>query len=54
MIEVKLAWWLRYLYLPLLMYTVLFYQTYIDSEAEPNWDKFDKIMCKGLSAKVIK
>lgn len=46
-VEVKLSWWLRYLYIPML---ILFARLCIkiNPEAEPNWDRVHKVLEKGI------
>lgn len=48
-IKIKLAWWVIYIYLPLLVITIKFWRLFIDIEAEPNWDKVDKVIHKAIS-----
>ena len=48
--DIKLSWWLIYLYIPML---VLFAKMcwYLNNEAEPNWDKVEKVIKKGIKLK---
>ena len=46
-VDIKLAWWLKYLYLPLLIGFARFC-IWLNPEAEPNWDRIHKVLEKGV------
>ena len=50
-IEVKAARWLRYLYVPLLLFTIRFCRLFFNAEAEPNWDKVNRAVSAGIKIK---
>ena len=48
--DIKLSWWLTYLYLPILIIFAKLCQ-FINMEAEPNLDKIKKVIKKGIKLK---
>jgi len=53
-VEVKMAWWFRYLYVPGLMFMSYICTTFIDVEIEPNWDKVKKVIDKAITARAVR
>jgi len=53
-IEVKIAWWFTYLYIPGLIVTHYICSILSDVELVPNWDRIDKVIDKALTAKVVR
>jgi len=55
-VEVKVAWWFRYLYVPGLVFMFYIYNTLTDTniKIEPNWDKVNEVIDKALTAKLVR
>ena len=53
-LKVKQKWWFKYLYWPGLTFMNWFVVSFINIEAEPNWDKVHKVIEKGITFHIIK
>ena len=45
--DVKISWWLKYLYIPTLILFAKFCM-WINSNSQPNWDRINKVISKGV------
>ncbi len=48
--DIKLSWWLIYLYIPMLILSAKI-SCYFNNEAEPNWNRVEKVIKKGIKLK---
>lgn len=48
--DIEIAWWLKYLYLPSLILFAKFC-TWLNPESEPNWERIEKVIKKGVKVK---
>ena len=53
-VEIKMKWWLRYLYLPLLYWFYGFCKRWVSLDCELNDERVHNTIRKGLISKVIK
>ena len=52
-VDIKLSWWLTYLYIPMLILFAKFCQQ-INIDAEPNCERIRKVIRKGIKLKNIR
>ena len=52
-VEVKMAWWWKWLYEPGVT-VALFFSLCVDIEAEPNWERIEYWTRKAIRTKVVK
>ena len=47
-VKIRIAWWFRWLYLPLFLAMAKFVVNYIDADFEPNWGRLSYWLGKAL------
>lgn len=50
-IEFKIAWWFKYVYLPMMQATMVFYVLFIDEDAEIDAEKLKRVVERAVKIK---